>query len=74
MFTLQIWHRMIDSEKSYGPAVGLRKNYWADFYKLLHINSSDDQMKKMFGFFALCWYIFVPPGINGLMDLVDELL
>ncbi len=54
-----------------------RKDYWVDFYNFLHINPSDDQMKKYdfcrissnsekFEFFTLCRYIFVPPGINGL--------
>ncbi len=65
-----------------------RKDYWADFYNFLHMNPSDDQMKnagpiihdfyrissksEKFEFFTLCRYIFVPPGINGLM--VSELL
>ncbi len=52
-----------------------RKDYWADFYNFLHMNPSDDQMKKLnrisskserFELFTLCRYIFVPPGINGL--------
>ncbi len=39
-----------------------------------HLNPSDDQMKKIlsksekFEFFALCQYIYVPVGINGLTE------
>ncbi len=49
-----------------------RKDYWADFYNFLHVHPSDDQMKissksEKFDFFTLCRYIFVPPGINGLI-------
>ena len=40
------------------------KIYWADFHNFLHINPSDEK----FEFFALCWYIYVPAGINGLIQ------
>ena len=39
------------------------KDYWANFFKFLHMDPCYDQIE----FFALCRYIFVPPGINGLI-------